>query len=71
MPTLYEFLIEGILDPSWLDLSDGMTMTRLENGKTLLYGSVVDQAMLHGLLNRIRDLNLKLVKVERQEEGAP
>jgi hypothetical protein len=67
MPTLYEIRIEGQLDPSWSEWLNGMTITPRETGETLLYGPVVDQAALHGLLNRIRDMNLKLISVEKKE----
>jgi hypothetical protein len=61
MSDYYEILLEGQLDPRWSDWLEGMKVTPLENGASLLSGPVVDQAALHGLLNRIRDLNLKLV----------
>jgi hypothetical protein len=67
MPTLYEIRIEGQLNPSWSEWLDQLTITSLETGDTLLYGPVADQAALHGLLNRIRDLNLKLISVEKKE----
>jgi hypothetical protein len=68
MPTVYEIRIEGKLAPSWSEWLEGMTVTPLECGETLLSGPVADQAALHGLLNRIRDMNLKLVFVEKKEE---
>jgi hypothetical protein len=67
MPTNYNIIIEGYLDTCWSEVLEGIVITPLENGNTLLSGSVVDQAALHGLLNRIRDLNLKLVSVERKD----
>lgn len=68
MPTLYEIRVYGKLDPSWSEWLEGMTVRPLETGETLLTGPVADQAALHGLLNRIRDMNLKLVYVEKKEE---
>ena len=44
-----------------------MTITRLDNGETLIEGSVIDQAALHGMLNHIRDLGLPLLAVDRVE----
>jgi hypothetical protein len=71
MPTIYEISLEGLLDPSWAEWLEGMTITFLETGETLLSGPVADQAALHGLLNRIRDLNLKLVCVEKKQNIYP
>lgn len=68
MPTFYEIRIEGQLDPHWSEWLEQMTITSLESGDTLLSGPLEDQAALHGLLNRIRDINLKLVCVEKKEE---
>lgn len=69
MPTTYHIRVEGHLAPYWSEWLAGMTITPLENGETLLSGPVADQTALHGLLNRIRDMNLKLVFVEREEKG--
>jgi hypothetical protein len=63
----YEIRIEGQLDPSWSEWLGGMTITPLELDETRIFGLVTDQAALHGILNRIRDLNLKLLSVERKE----
>jgi hypothetical protein len=66
MIRVYEIRIEGHLDPSWSDWLEGMTITPLAGGETLLRGEVTDQAALHGILNRIRDMNLKLLAVENK-----
>jgi hypothetical protein len=68
MSEFYEIRLEGQLDPRWSEWLEGMTIAPLNNGETLLSGPVADQAALHGLLNRIRDLNLKLVSVEKKIE---
>ena len=60
----YEIRLKGLLDPHW-DWLENMTVTHLDIGETLLCGPVVDQAALHGLLARIRDLNLTLITVNR------
>ena len=60
---LYEIRIKGHLDAQWMTWFDGLTITLEENGDTLLTGHVVDQAALHGLLKKVRDLGLPLVSV--------
>lgn len=65
----YEILIEGHISPAWSDWLAGMQITLLENGNTLLSGELPDQAALHGLLNQIRDMNLKLERVEKQKDS--
>jgi len=71
VPTLYEIRVEGYLESNWSEWLDGMTITLLENGETLLSGSVVDQAALHGLLAKIRDMNLKLISVNESPLARP
>ena len=60
---LYEFRLKGHLDDRWSDWFEGMTITLEENGDTLLTGPVIDQAALHGLLKRVRDLGITLLSV--------
>jgi len=66
-PSLYEIRIKGYLDNRWADWFDGLTITREDNGETRLIGPVTDQAALHGLLKKIRDLGLPLVAVIQVE----
>ncbi len=62
-PPVYQIRVEGHLDQQWTDWFEGLTITREEDGNTLLTGRVVDQAALHGLLKKVRDLGLPLVSV--------
>jgi len=62
----YRIKLKGILDPKWSDWFEQMAIS-IEGGETILTGPVADQAALHGLLIRIRDLNLTLLSVERIE----
>jgi len=63
MPEYYEIKIKGNLDPGWSDWFANLKITHLEGNMTLLCGFLPDQAGLHGLLERIRDLNLILISV--------
>jgi hypothetical protein len=66
-PGLYEIRIKGHLDDRWADWFEGLTITLEDNGDTLLSGPVVDQAALHGLLKKVRDLGMPLVSVSPLE----
>jgi hypothetical protein len=68
-PGVYEIRIKGHLDDRWADRFEGLTITREDNGETLLTGPVVDQAALHGWLRKVRDLALPLLSVMRIERG--
>jgi hypothetical protein len=63
MPEFYEVKIKGHLDPCWSVWFANLELIHLEGDETLLSGSLPDQAALHGLLERIRDLNLTLISV--------
>ena len=68
-PMIYQIRFEGQLGPHWTASFVGMTLTLADNGVTLLTGPVVDQAALHGLLRKVRDLGLPLLAVTRVEPG--
>ena len=64
---IYEIRVRGGLDRRWSDWFDGLTVIPQTKGVTLIKGAVVDQAALHGLLNKIRDIGLPLLSVIRLE----
>jgi hypothetical protein len=66
---IYQIRIKGHLDPRWSERFGGLTITLEENGDTLLSGPVVDQAALHGLLRKVRDLGMQLISVTSIELG--
>ncbi len=70
-PRQYLIRVEGTLGPGWSEWFAGMTLTHTDTGDTLLTGPVVDQAALHGLLAKIRDLNLTLVALEPVDPAQP
>ncbi len=67
MPEYCEIKVKGHLDPVWSEWFAGLELTHLESNETLLSGPLPDQSALHGLLERIRDLNLKLISVTLRE----
>jgi len=67
--TVYQIRIKGHLGHQWTDWFEGLTITLEEDGETLLTGPVVDQAALHGLLRKVRDLGMPLLSVNRVEPG--
>jgi hypothetical protein len=64
-PACYEFRVQGELDPQWSAWFEGLRVTSDQAGQTIIAGPVADQAALHGLLTKIRDLGLPLLSVRR------
>jgi hypothetical protein len=64
-PMIYQIRVEGHLGPQWTDWFGGLSITLEDNGDTLLTGPVVDQAALHGLLSKVRDLGMTLISAIR------
>ena len=68
-PELFEIRLQGQLDTRWASWFDGLTITQTEDGDTVLTGPVVDQAALHGLLKKVRDLGIPLRSVSQITPG--
>ncbi len=68
-PQRYEIRLKGHLHDRWAEWFEGLTITLEEDGNTLLTGPVIDQAELHGLLKKVRDLGMPLVSVSPLESG--
>ncbi len=68
-PGRYEIRLQGHLDSRWTAWFDGLTLTHGSNGTTIIHGPVADQAALHGLLQKVRDLGLPLISVTQVEPG--
>src|SRR3954449_11481482 len=72
--THYEIRLQGHLDSRWAAWFDGLSLTHESDGTTVIHGSVVDQAALHGLLGKVRDLGLPLiavVRIDRKQASEP
>jgi len=67
----YEIRVKGHLDPRWAAWFDGMSLTNESDGVTVIHGTVADQAALHGLLRKVRDLGLPLISVTQVEPDQP
>jgi hypothetical protein len=63
----YEIRVDGVLDHGWSAWFDGLDVTSDDDGQTTIAGPVVDQAALHGLLAKVRDLGLELLEVRRTD----
>ncbi len=68
-PVVYQIRIKGHLGRQWTDWFEGMAITLEEDGDTLLTGPVIDQAALHGLMKKVRDLGMPLISVSPVEPG--
>ena len=67
---IYKISIKGHLDTKWSERFDGLQITHKKDGTSTLYGSLPDQTALHGILRKIRDLNLQLISVKQVELDA-
>ena len=68
-PMVYQIRIKGYLGQQWVDWFEGLTITLEEDGNTLLTGAVIDQAALHGILKKVRDLGMPLLSVNSNNIG--
>ena len=64
---VYQIVVKGHLDSEWSEWFDGLTITLVDTGETILTGPIVDQTALHGVLIKIRDLALPLLSLTRIE----
>ncbi len=64
---VYQIVVKGHLDSEWSEWFDGLTITMVDNGETILSGPLADQTALHGVLIKIRDLGLPLLSLKRIE----
>jgi hypothetical protein len=70
-PGRYEIRLRGHLDSRWAAWFDGLSLSNENDGTTVIGGPVADQAALHGLLQKVRDLGLPLVSVTQIQPGQP
>jgi hypothetical protein len=70
-PGRYEIRLKGHLDSRWAAWFDGLSLTNSSDGTTIICGPVADQAALHGLLQKVRDLGLPLISITQAEPGQP
>ena len=63
----YEIVIKGHFDKNWDEWFEGMKVSPLPDGETQISGNIKDQSQLHGIINKIRDLGILLVKVEQKD----
>jgi hypothetical protein len=70
-PGRYEIRLKGHLDSRWTAWFDGLSVTRCGDGTTIIHGAVADQAALHGLIQKTRDLGLPLISVTFAEPAQP
>jgi hypothetical protein len=67
----YEIRLKGLLDARWAAWFDGLSLTHEGDGTTVIHGRIVDQAALHGVLRKVRDVGLPLISVSRIEPDQP
>ena len=70
-PGRYEIRLKGHLDARWAAWFDGLSLTNESDGTTIICGPVADQAALHGLLQKVRDLGLPLISITQPEPDQP
>ncbi len=64
----YELRVEGHLDARWAAWFEGLSLTQMSDGTTVLHGTVADQPALHGLIQKLRDLGLPIVSVNQTDQ---
>jgi hypothetical protein len=70
-PGEYEIRLKGHLDSRWATWFDGLRLTNESDGTTIIHGPVADQAALHGLLQKVRDIGLPLISVAQIQPDEP